>query len=153
MSAFDPELFLQTEVEEANSTEYVPFPEGEHLSSIKDVKIRMIEPKDGGESRPVMDVVFNSQSPEVIEALENPEGGNVRMTCFLDITASGGLDMGKGKNVVLGRLREAIGQNTPGKPWNPLHMVGSPVMINVVHTASNRGDGSVFANVSQVSAA
>ncbi|MGH2638967.1 MAG: hypothetical protein ACRDF4_06765, partial [Rhabdochlamydiaceae bacterium] len=37
---------------------------------------------------------------------------------FLELTSSGAIDFGKGKNVGLGRLREALGQNKIGKPWS-----------------------------------
>jgi hypothetical protein len=37
---------------------------------------------------------------------------------MLDLTDSGELDMGKGKNVGLGKLREALGLNTPGEPFS-----------------------------------
>jgi hypothetical protein len=37
---------------------------------------------------------------------------------MLDLTESGELDMGKGKNTNLGKLREALGLNTPGEPFS-----------------------------------
>lgn len=153
MSAFDPELFLQTQTEDASSTEFTPFPMGEWPAMVKDVKARVIEGKDGGPSRPVLDVTYFSDHAEVKEALGRDDGGQVRQSIWLDMTDAGTLDMGKGKNVSLGRLREAVGQNRPGQPWNPLMLIGSPVIITVTHTPSKTGDGSVFANVASVAAA
>lgn len=151
-SSFDPELFLQTETTDSSSTEFTPFPEGEHVAVVKEVKGRLVEGKDGKPSRPVMDVTWECSSPEVQEALGR-EAGTIRQTVWLDMMAGGGLDMGKGRNVQLGRLREALGQNEPGRPWSPLNLVGGVAQITVTHTPNPNGDGSVFANVTAVATA
>lgn len=151
-SVFDPELFLQTEVDEASSTEYIPFPEGDWPAYIKELKCRLVDGKDGGESRPVMDVIYGCEAPEVLETMGRTEAVPIRQSHWLEITPTGALDMGKGKNVSLGRLREAIGQNEAGKAWNPLSMVGCPVVVTVTHSASGRADGQVYANVTAVAA-
>ena len=56
--------------------------------------------------------------------------------------------MGKGKNVALGRLREALGQNTPGKPWSFGMLVGQVAKVAVKHRITDAGD--TFAEVKRV---
>ena len=71
----------------------------------------------------------------------------VRQGIMLDITDSGGLDMGKGRNIGLGRLREAIGLNTPGQPFSFSMVAGRVAKVNVSH----RIDGeNIYAEVKGV---
>lgn len=67
---------------------------------------------------------------------------------MLDLTPSGTLDYGTGKNNRLRRYREALGQNTPGVPWAPLHMEGRPIKVKVKHDTY---DGETQARVDAVS--
>lgn len=52
---------------------------------------------------------------------------------MIDLTPSGTLDYGTGKNNRLRRYREALGQNTAGVPWAPTHMQGRPIKVKVKH--------------------
>jgi hypothetical protein len=63
---------------------------------------------------------------------------------WLDITPQGSLDMGRGKNVHLNRLREAFNQNRPGQPWNPMMLVGQAARVQTKHA---QGDKGTFVNV------
>lgn len=143
-SVFDPDMFMNQQTTDANSTAYVPVPEGEYQAVIKDVKAGTAGDK------PVLNLTWGVDDAEVREVtgLEEP---TVRQTIWLDLTASGGLDMGKGKNVGLGKLREALGQNQPGQPWAPGMLNGQVAMINVKHR-SGKEPGEVFADVKSVSA-
>ena len=71
----------------------------------------------------------------------------VRQTIWLDLTESGSLDFGKGRNVGLGRLRDALGQNETGKPWQPGMMVGGVAKIKVTHSIDKRDNETIQANV------
>jgi hypothetical protein len=52
------------------------------------------------------------------------------MTVWLDVDDNGNLDTSEGRNVGLGRLRKALGQNEGA--WNPPMMKGKgPVMVKV----------------------
>lgn len=75
---------------------------------------------------------------------------SVRQTLWLDTTESGGLDFGKGKNVGLGRLREALGQNAPGKPWAPGMLVGGVAKVKVSHSIDKRDNVTINADVKAV---
>ena len=59
---------------------------------------------------------------------------------ILDVTPNGAIDTGKNKNIELGRLRAAAGQND-GQPWSVGHLRGAgPMMVKVVHVDFERKD-------------
>lgn len=144
MSAFNPDTFLNSETSEANATTYVPVPEGEFNASIKDVKPRVLS--DG---RAVLDLswIVDDEQARVETGMAEPL---VRQTLWLDITEQGGLDFGKGKNVGLGRVREALGQNQSGKPWAPGMLIGGVAKVKVAHSIDKRDNVTIQANVSSV---
>ena len=144
MSTFNPDTFLNTETAEANATAYTPVPEGEFPASIKAIKPRVLT--DG---RAVLDVtwIVDDETARQETGMAEP---SVRQTLWLDTTESGGLDFGKGKNVGLGRLREALGQNAPGKPWAPGMLVGGVAKVKVSHSIDKRDNVSINADVRAV---
>ena len=54
--------------------------------------------------------------------------------------AGNGLDMGKGKNVALGRLREATDLNVPGQPFAMAMFPGRLAKIKVTQRPGNEPD-------------
>lgn len=139
-SVFNPDTFMNTVLEEANETSFVPVPEGEYVAVIKAVKAR------SAKESAVLDVTWGIDDPEVAKAtgFENPQ---VRQSVFLDVTEQGGLDMGKGKNIHLGRLREAVGQNQKGKPWQAGNLIGQVAKIKIAHRTY---EGEIQADVKGV---
>ena len=144
MSSFNPDTFLNTETAESNATAYTPVPEGEFQASIKSIKPRVLT--DG---RAVLDVTWIVDD-EVARQETGMAEPSVRQTLWLDTTESGGLDFGKGKNVGLGRLREALGQNAPGKPWAPGMLVGGVAKVKVSHSIDKRDGVTINADVKAV---
>ena len=141
---FDIESFVHTESEAEVSTEYQPIPEGEYLAMIKPDSV---EGKSVGENqRPVLNLLWEIQDTEVTEAVGR---NTVRQTVWLDAKEDGtGLDFGKGKNVQLGRLLEAVGLR--GKAWSPKGLEGLTAIINVKHRMV---DDNTYEDVKSVSAA
>lgn len=144
MSSFNPETFLNTEATEANATAYTPVPEGEFNAVVKAIKPRVLT--DG---RAVLDVTWTVDDEAVRQETGMAEP-SVRQTLWLDITESGGLDFGKGKNVGLGRLREAVGQNQSGKPWAPGMLIGQVAKVKVGHSIDKRDGVTINADVKAV---
>lgn len=68
---------------------------------------------------------------------------------FLDLTPENTLDMREGRNVQLGRLREALGQNDPNTPWSFADLNGCLCQIVVGH-GLNKKSGEVTAEVKKV---
>ena len=131
MSAFDPDQFLSQTVEQSNDTKITPCPAGEYPGYIKELKVSTGQGKDGSTWASLNPVwVIDDQS--VREFLDRDEV-TVKQSIFLDLTDSGTLDMGKGKNVGLGRLREALGLNVPGQAFSFQMLCGRPAKITVTH--------------------
>jgi hypothetical protein len=71
--------------------------------------------KDSTKSGVVLEVIWSIEDQGVKDTLGRDKV-TVKQGVMLDMTPDGsGLDMGKGKNVSLGRLREALNMNQPGQ--------------------------------------
>lgn len=149
MSVFNPDTFLDQQFTEANSTQMVPVPVGEYTAVIKDVKARQWQSKkDPSIAGLTLDITWDVDSPEVRELLGR-ETVTVKQGIMLDLTDSGGLDFGKGRNVGLGRLREALDLNTPGQAFSFAQLPGRVAKISVSH----RIDGEqIYTDVKGVAA-
>ena len=149
-SIFNPEQFLNTQITGANETSFTPVPIGEWRAQVDKVEGRSFTSKAGDTFR-VMEVTWNVLDPSVREVtgMDKP---TVRQSIFLDFTESGALEMGKSKNVALGRFRDAIGQNSSGRPWSPSHAVGSTAIVRVKHE-TNETTGDIRASVDRVAKA
>lgn len=149
MSAFDPETFMQTEIAGSLDTKMIPVPEGQYTARIEKVDARKIKPRDGGEERLVVDITWEIDDQDSsVQQVTQREKNTVRQSLFLDLTSEGGLDMGKGKNIQLGRLREALDQNGSGH-WSFAMLQGQYAMIFVKQTHDNDKD-ETYANVVKV---
>lgn len=147
---FDPNTFMSTNYSDSNSTKVVPVPEGEYTAVSKEVTFREIS-SDKGTST-LCEVVFEPQDLDgSIKAATGRDNATVRLSLWLDLTPAGNLDMGEGRNIGLGRLREALGQNAPGKPWNFGMIPGNSVRILVSHRHDPKTE-TVYAEVKRVAA-
>lgn len=148
---FSPEQFLDMQVNESNDTKIIPVPVGEYLAVVKEVKVRPWQSKaDPSKAGIALDLQWTIDDHGVKQTLGRDEV-NVKQGVMLDLTeGGGGLDMGKGKNIGLGRLREACGLNTPGQPFSVTMLTGRMARIKVEH----RVDGeNLYAEVKQVTRA
>ena len=144
---FNPDQFLDMQVTESNDTKVIPVPVGEYIAVISEVKCRQWQSKkDPSVSGLALDLIWDIDDSAVKELLGRDKV-TVKQGCMLDITDSGGLAMGKGRNVGLGRLREATGLNTPGQPFSFSMLNGRLAKVSVSH----RIDGEqIFSEVKQV---
>lgn len=152
---FNPELFLNTTVNESNSTELLPLPEGEYTAVSDAVNAESFNSYDikkgerAGQKGYSLTVQWNINDED--GAIKNILGRKptARQNLMLDIKSDGGLEFGKGRNVELGRLRAALGQNGDGAPWS-FSMLGSQVAkIKVKHTV-DQTTGRLYVNVVSV---
>lgn len=137
--SFKPEEFMQTQTEDASATEYIPIPEGEYTAVVAGVEGR--ETKTG---KAVMDVTWQLDDP----SNEDTHNKKVRQSIFLDLSDGGALRTGKGQNVQLGRLREAVSQNTPGMPWAPSMLEGQVAIVTVKQRSGD--EGQIYTDVKGV---
>lgn len=144
---FSPEQFLDMQVTESNDTKTVPVPVGEYTAVAEVVKCRTWQKKDDPSvSGLTLDIRWVVDD-EAVKTLLGRDKITVNQGIMLDLTEAGGLDMGKGRNVGLGRLREAIGLNTPGQPFSFTMITGRIAKVSVSH----RIDGeNIFAEVKGV---
>lgn len=151
MGTFDPATFLDINVNEANDTVSTPVPEGEYNAIAGEPKVRQWTSKDGTKSGLALDIPWTIDSgyPE-IKAATGRDVNIVTQGLMLDLNESGNLDTGKGRNVGLGKLREAAGLNTPGKPFNFRMLTGRMAKISIKHRMV---EDQVFADVKGVAPA
>lgn len=146
MSVFDANTFAQLTINEANSTESIPIPAGEYPATIKEKKIETWQAKDGSSSGLKMLVFWEVEDPMVKE-VTGRDKSIVRQEMMFDLTDSGMLDMGKGMNVRLGRLREATGLNRPGEAFSFDMLPGRQAVITVGHRADKNDPNTRYAEV------
>jgi hypothetical protein len=138
---FDINSLTNMVIEGANSTQIVPVPEGEYTATIIGLDAREITRQDGT-TAPILSVTWQ------VNGVELPGSNQVRQDIWLDMTPAGTLDMSEGKNIALGRLRAAVGQNRPGVRWTFGNLMGQSARILVTHRRTD--DGEVFAQVKRV---
>lgn len=153
--AFDPESFDFLEILGANDTKRTPIPEypdGVLLMCVDTNKPKQFTMKDTGETRWVAELVFLVDHDKAREetGMKEPK---IRMPIWLDINEQG-LDMGKGKNVDLGRARAAMGLNDQSRPFKFSDFKGRTCKGIIKHTVQDKKDkanfGDKFANITKL---
>ena len=144
---FNPDQFLDMQIEGQNDTKIIPVPAGEYTAMIEEVKVRQWQGKaDPSKSGLTLDVQWSIDDASVKELLGRDKV-TVKQGIMLDLTDAGGLDMGKGRNIGLGRLREALDLNQPGRPFSFTMLTGRVARVSVSHRIA---DDNIFAEVKQV---
>lgn len=151
MGVFDPESFLDATMTESSSTSQTPCPEGEYLAIVLDEpKIRSFSgTKDPSKQYVALDLTWSIEDPAVTSATGRSPT-KVRQSLMLDFTDNGQLDMGKGRNVGLGRLREAVNMNQPGVPFSFRKLQGAQAKVKVTHRVA---DDTVYDEIRSVARA
>lgn len=130
--SFDPATFLNQTFDESNSTQPIPVPAGEYLAIADKVDLKQWSSKDGSSSGLKVEIVWSIED-EAVKALLDRDKVTSRQQQMLDLTETGQLDFGKGKNVGLGRLREALDLNKPGEPFAFPMISGRMAKVSVSH--------------------
>lgn len=148
MSMFDPTSFLETSYTESNDTVVVPIPEGEYTAVADKVEAKEWASKSDPTNSGLKLVINWSIDDAEVKAIIGRDKALCRQDIMLDLLdGSNRLDMGKGKNVELGKVRAATDLNDPGKPFNPMQIQGQVAKVRVKH----RVDGDkVYAEVKAV---
>lgn len=133
MSMFDADSFLHLQVTESNDTKRVPVPVGEYLGIVSDVKVRPWQSKtDSTKAGLALDITWDLDDQNLKSTLGRDKV-TLRQGIMLDLTEAGGLDMGKGKNINLGRVRTAVGLNQAGQPFAFSMLPGRMAKVAVSH--------------------
>jgi hypothetical protein len=142
MAKFNADSFLQQTVEAKLDTKRVPHPEGDwDEGQIKDLKITSGTAKESGKLWVRLQAIIINTDPNVAADMKlgDDQEPQVRWEEFLDLDDNGNLDVSEGKNIKLGKLRQACGQNSD-EAWSPMDMKGAPVGFRVKHQFNNDGD-------------
>lgn len=159
MSPFDPNSFMAQTVDGELDTQVQLVPEGEYPAMIesieaeKDFRHGIVGEgkKTAGATWANFSPRFVLQAPEVAAELGREKVVVAHEGIFLDLDSTGNLDFSKGKNVNLGQLRDAVGQNKPG-PWSFSNLSGAgPVMVKVSHLDGKNGKFARVTRVAKVS--
>lgn len=146
MASFDPQAFLDSSVTESNDTVVIPCPIGEYTGIVDKLLPRTWQSKDGTQSGVAIDVLWLIEDNDV-KAFLGRDTVIVKQGIMLDTLSSGALDMSKGKNVPLGRLREALEMNSPGQPFAFSMIPGRAGKVSVTHRLANE---DTFAEIRSV---
>lgn len=130
--SFDADSFLNAAVSGSNSTKVIPVPIGEYQGVIEKVAPRQWQSKDGSTTGISLDIFWLIEDQGVKEFLGR-DTVQCKQGIMLDTTPQGGLDMSPGKNVGLGRLREAVNQNDPTQPFSFHNLPGQMAKVSVKH--------------------
>lgn len=143
---FDEEAFLHEVQGDVFDTEYSPVPEGEFVVTVKPGSTKIIN-GNGKDGRPwrkyTARAVIDSEEARKATNLEAP---TARIAFFLDLNEAGSaLASGKNRNVDLGRLLKATGNDKAG--WTYAAIEGIPFTGRVQHKPDPRDASRVFADV------
>lgn len=149
MSIFNPEDFAQASVDGSMDTHLVPVPPGDRNGQVTKFLTKQFDSDKTGETYTVLELSWQILDDEAkkVTGQDNP---HCRQSVFIDLTAEGALDNSKGKNTQLGALREAVGQNSKGKKWNPNMLVGATALC---HIEPDKNDPENYSRVTKVAKA
>jgi len=151
---FDPNAFMNMPAEPMKTT-YENVKEGEFVFMIDKIEFTEMKwnDKNTGEAKsaPLMRVecvMADANGGAEEKARLGRDKLTVRADMTLDLDANGKFDFGPNKNVKLGQLRAALGQNTPG--WVPAQLIGAgPFIGKVTHRADKNDPSKKYAEISK----
>jgi len=130
--SFDADQFLNASITSSNDTKVIPVPVGEYMCVIEKIAPRTWQSKDGTQSGVALDVFWLVEDQDVKQLLGR-DTISVKQGIMLDLTPQGALDMSKGKNITLGRLREAVNLNQHGQPFSFHQLPGQMARVSISH--------------------
>lgn len=138
---FDVDAFMSTNVDAPMATALSGVPEGEYVAMVGDFDssaFKTITTKNG--PRPVLEIPFPIQD-ETLKAKLGRDVVTHRETYWLDfVPGTATLDTGPDKNVRLGQLRNALGQNVVGQAWSPTMLKNMGPLRIAIKTTSDKND-------------
>ena len=141
-SSFDPSVFLDAQVNEANEKRPpLPTENPENTNGLYQAVIGEIKTDSGtigkgdriGQPWISMLIPLRIQVPSSVQGLGIPPEITLTDRAFLDLNAQGGLDNSKGKNRRQKDYRDATGTNVAGVPWAWRQLQGKMVQVKINH--------------------
>lgn len=146
MSQFDPVAFLDAQVNEVNEkrppcpTENPDAEDGLYTAVIGEITTGAGTIGKGdraGQPWVSMIIPLRLQIPAVLQATGLPKELTITDRAFLDLTPTGSIDMGKGKNRAQRAYRDATGTNNPGDVFAWRMLQGRVVKVKLAHELYN----------------
>jgi len=155
---FDPDAFINQTTEGPMSVQITQAPEGEWQAVVStDGELKdwfgtaEWEDRKTGEhkSAPTCEIPIEITDQRAKDLIKRDKI-TTRYRMFLDLTPDGKLDASEGKNVKLGALRAAVGQNGP-QPWNFGMLRGAgPFLARVKQNSDKKNPEIKYAEVTRV---
>jgi hypothetical protein len=152
MSNFNPEVFLNQQNTKTLETNYTAIPADEYMAVIEKVEADITKKTQS----PFLRVKFKliGDKAEELKARLGFRDPSVSQMYMLDLDSNGSLDDGPNKNVRLGQLRSAAGQNNPGEPWAPRSLEGAgPFRVQVGQRPDDDDPNKIYNDVKSVAKA
>lgn len=150
---FDAQSFIDQEIIGENSTFTIPVPVGDYVAIAEKFNVRQWTKKDDPTVSGLTLEVFWNVDDQGVKDLLGRDKVSVKQGIMLDLTDDGGLDMGKGKNVGLGKLRAALDLNNPGQAFSFNQIPGRMAKVKVEHRPNDTNPESPYAEVRMVAKA
>ena len=147
---FDPQSFLDQEIQGENSTESIPCPVGDYTGIVDKINLRQWQKKDDPAVSGITLEVFWNLDDQGVRELLGRDKVLVKQGIMLDLTESGGIDMGKGRNVDLGRLRAALDLNNPGQAFSFNALPGRVGKVKVTHRPDQADPSKIYPEIRMV---
>lgn len=148
-SVFDPDTFMNQQIEGKLETHFTPVPEDDYTGLIDDLAFGEITNSQTGQKQRVLNISWALLDEKAQKAMERDKP-LVQQTVFLDFEKNGSLSTGKNKNIMLGQIREAVGQNS-GAAWSFGMLRGAgPALLKITHQASKDDPEMKYPRVKRV---
>ena len=146
MSQFDPQSFLDATLD-APLTKRPPIMPNGYTATIGEVKSRAWNSRDGTKSGIAYDVPLEIQLDPAEATRVGQPTVIVSDSVMLDLTETGAIDIGPGKNRKLRAYREATNLNNPGDSFSARMLQGRQIKATVKHDTV---EGEVYERIGSV---
>lgn len=143
--SFDAQALLNATSTEANATRLDPAPVGTYTGQVAKVDVKSGVSQKTGEVWCRLELYLESEDPKLDQI--GMKKKTFRADALLELDANGGVATGSGKNVSLGRMREACGLNQPGSPFSLGMFQGQMFKFDVSHEPDAKDPTMIYERV------
>jgi len=145
MSGFDAQSLLNATYTDANATKLIPAPVGDYVGLCTKVDVKSGTSRNSGEPWTRLELYLESEDPKLEQV--GMKKKTFRADTILELTPMGTIDTGPGKNVTLGRWREAAGLNREGQPFSLGMFQGQMFKFTVSHEPDAKDPEVIYERV------
>lgn len=150
---FDPVAFMNATTDSVLDTVRPLLPAKEYPGIIMEVEVKSGTIGKGdrmGETWGGIKLKVELQLDEAAKQVTGRDKATLSPMIMLDLTEEGMLDLGKGKNVDLGKWYEAAGLNIPNQPKSPAMLQGRAVVCLVGARQDANDKSKLFDDIKSV---